>query len=119
MGAHCRGIGRSSRYEGHVELRGHVGDWSRLADALLPDDVPVLAEAKRAVEARTELVSSGAAPEAIRDAWNVLDVLAERAAIELKEASPRMAQLRDELSARVQELHTQERQALVVLEGAP
>lgn len=94
-------------------------DWSRLADALLPDDVPVLAEAKRAVEARTELVSSGAAPEAIREAWNALDVLAERAAIELKEASARMAQLRDELSARVQELHTQERRALVLLEGAP
>jgi hypothetical protein len=29
MRAHCRGIGRSSRDEGHVELRRHVGDWGR------------------------------------------------------------------------------------------
>lgn len=31
MRAHCRGIGRSSRDEGHVELRRHVGDWGRFA----------------------------------------------------------------------------------------
>jgi hypothetical protein len=45
-------------------------------------------------------------------------VLAERAAIELKDAAARMAQLRAELSARVQAIHTQERDALVLLDGA-
>jgi hypothetical protein len=94
-------------------------EWSQLADALLPDDVPVLAEAKRAVESRAELVSSGAPPAAIREAWDVLEVLAERAAVELNDAAPRMAELREELSVRVQQLHAREREALGVIEAGP
>jgi hypothetical protein len=54
----------------------------------------------------------------LRDAWNVLDALAERAAVELKEAAPRMAELSAELSASVHALYTRERQALALLEGA-
>lgn len=94
-------------------------EWSQLADALLPEDVPVLADAKHAVEARAELVSSGAPPAAIREAWDVLDVLAQRAAVELKDAAPRMAELREELSARVRDLHVREREALGVIDGGP
>jgi hypothetical protein len=69
--------------------------WSALADAALPDDVPLMKEAKEVLARRSELTLSGGPVEEIRQAWSRMDEL-EAAA---KEAFPISEAECDELRA--------------------
>ncbi len=93
-------------------------EWSGLADALLDDSVPLLAEAKRVVLERQEAQAGGATPEELRKQWSKLEELSKRAREELLLDDDRFAALRGSLAERVRALHTHEVAALNLLGGA-
>jgi hypothetical protein len=52
--------------------------WSALADAALPDDVPALREAKQLLTHKAELVHAGAPADEVRAIWGQLQALEEQ-----------------------------------------
>jgi hypothetical protein len=84
--------------------------WSELADAALPDDVPAMREAKELLVRRSELLHSGgaAATAAVSAAWQRLDELAKAAGEQFPLSDAAARELRAGLRERVLALHAAE-----------
>jgi hypothetical protein len=82
-------------------------DWSALADAALPDDVPAMREAKNLLPRRAELLHSDGSEstEAVRQSWQRLDALARAAQEQFPLSESAVADLRADLQRRVLALH--------------
>jgi hypothetical protein len=94
--------------------------WSDLADAALPDDVPTCRAAKELLARKAELLASdgpAAAPD-IRGVWSELGELARRAAAEFPLSEAASAALRADLQARVRALHAGESASLAAVAEA-
>ena len=82
--------------------------WSQLADAALPDEVPVFLRAKRLLAEKSELLMSGGTPDEIRAVWTELDGITR----EMKEDFPlnkaQSDDLRRQLQSQVRQIHEQE-----------
>lgn len=94
--------------------------WSDLADAALPDDVPLLRRAKELAAERSELVAAGepAGPERIRAIWTELARLGDEAAADFPLDEARCEALRADLQARLRVLCDGEEAALAALRAA-
>ena len=84
--------------------------WSELADAALPDDVPVMREAREVLARRSELMHSDGPPatEAVRAAWQRLDELAAAAEQQFPLSAAAVVDLRADLQRRVRAIHAAE-----------
>ena len=87
-------------------------EWSRLADSALPDDVPMLREAKELLVRKAELLHTGAPAEEVRGIWTELGNLQARAAEDFPLTDSESAELRAGLKTRVLALHREEESAL-------
>jgi len=87
-------------------------DWSALADALLPEDVPEFARIRKALEERAEATAAGASEAVAREHWAKVDALqaAVKASCGLDAAGA--AAMRRSLGAKVRALHAAESEAL-------
>jgi hypothetical protein len=83
-------------------------DWSALADAALPDEVPVCREAKKLFARKAELIDGGGSPGEIRAARARLDELRPRTPEQFPLSEAECADLRARLQARVQALYEAE-----------
>jgi hypothetical protein len=79
--------------------------WSALADAALPDDVPALYEAKQLQTRKAELLHAGAAPDEIRAIWQRLQVLEEQQRETFPLSDADYAILRTQLHDRIMALY--------------
>ena len=82
--------------------------WSALADAALPDEVPVCREAKELFAHKAELIDGGGSPGEIRAAGARLDELEPRTPDQFPLTEAECAALRARLQARVQGLYEAE-----------
>lgn len=91
--------------------------WSALADAALPDDVPLFRRARELHEQRSEQLASDEpdATAGVRAAWDELQALRKQAAEQFPLAPDAAAALRADLQARVRSLHAAEVAALEAL----
>jgi hypothetical protein len=80
-------------------------EWSALAEAALPDEVPLLREAKELHVRRAELLHEGAAAEEVRATWQRLDELQQQASAQFPLTAEDCAALRAQLQTRVQALY--------------
>lgn len=90
------------------ERYGELGrQWSELADAALPDDVPSMREAKTLLARRSELLHRDGpkATEEARRMWQRLDELAAAAQERFPLSDSAAAELRADLQRRVLALH--------------
>jgi hypothetical protein len=89
--------------------------WSALADAALPDDVPLFRKTKQVLARKAELTNSGAPPDELQACWQQLGELAQQArdAFPLSEAE--CAALRLRLKEHVLALYEDETQAHAAL----
>lgn len=90
-------------------------EWSALADALLDETIPLLAETRRVIIERQEVQAAGASPDELREHWARLEALSERARDELRLDEERARALRHGLAERVRAIHAHEREALELL----
>lgn len=79
--------------------------WSALAEACLPDDVPLLRQAKELSVRRSELLHNGAAAEDVRAVWEQLGELARQAREQFPLTAADSATLRAQLQTRVLALY--------------
>jgi len=91
--------------------------WSALADAALPDDVPALYEAKQLLMRKAELVHAGGAADQVREIWQRLEALQDqhREPFPLSEAD--YADLRARLHDRIMALYAGEVAAHAAIAG--
>ena len=84
--------------------------WSELADAALPDDVPAMREAKELLARKSELLHSDVptSTDDVRAAWARLDELAASSADTFPLSDAAAADLRADLQRRVLALHASE-----------
>jgi hypothetical protein len=82
--------------------------WSELAEAALPDDVPLMREAKAAYVRRHELLHDGAPVEAVRVAWQHIGDLSQQARAQFPLTEEDCAALRAQLQPRVLALYEAE-----------
>ena len=84
--------------------------WTELADAALPDDVPAMREAKELIARRSELLHSDvpASADDVRAAWQRLDELAAAAGARFPLSEGAAVELRADLKRRVLALHAVE-----------
>jgi hypothetical protein len=82
--------------------------WSDLADAALPDSVPLFADAKSLQTRYSELYHSGGSADEMRDCWTNLHELGQRAAEKFPLTPAECAELRAKLSERVRAIHAAE-----------
>ena len=84
--------------------------WTELADAALPDDVPAMREAKELLARRSELLHSDVptSTEDVRRVWQRLDELAAAAGERFPLSDAAAADLRVDLQRRVLALHAAE-----------
>lgn len=83
--------------------------WSELADAALPADVPLFAEARRLMARKAELTWSGAdGAEDAAATWRALEALGARSKREFPLEAAESADLRGELQERVRAIHAEE-----------
>lgn len=75
--------------------------WSELAEAALPDDVPLMRAAKDAMTRRRELLHDGASVEEVRAAWQELGELAKQASHQFPLSAKECADLRAQLQQKV------------------
>lgn len=89
--------------------------WSALAESALPDDVPLLREAKELLTHKAELIHAGDSPEAIQATWAGLAALEQQAgdAFPLDDADCRA--LRTQLREQILALHAGETAAFAGL----
>jgi hypothetical protein len=94
--------------------------WTELADAALPNSVPICREAKALIARKAELLVSDGPPAAaeIRGVWDQLGELTRQAADRFPLSDAECAELRAELKARVLELHAGEVAALAAVAEA-
>ncbi len=88
--------------------------WSDLADAALPDSVPVMREVKQQLALRSELTHTGADPAEVRAVWATLSEL-QKGPFPLSEDE--YAELRGELAPRIKRLYEGEKAAFERLRG--
>ena len=79
--------------------------WSELAEAALPDDVPLMRSAKDLLTKRRELLHDGAAAEDVRAVWQELGELAKQAKAQFPLSVADCADLRAQLQQRVLALY--------------
>jgi hypothetical protein len=91
--------------------------WSALAEAALPADVPLFAEARELLTRRAELLHAGGPAETIREVWSQLGTLQERAATNFPLSAPDAVALRASLQERVRALYDGEVAAQQALLG--
>jgi hypothetical protein len=91
--------------------------WTALAEALLPNEVPLFRETKELLARRAELIASGGDPEEIRRVWGRLDELAASAKDGFPLGPAEAAEMRRELRGRIQALYEGEMAALAALPG--
>ena len=91
--------------------------WSDLADAALPDDVPAFREAKSLLTRKTELMASDGptAADEVRAVWTDLGDMAKRVGEDFPLSEGACAKLRANLQARVRSIHSDETAALSAL----
>ncbi|HEX6047755.1 MAG TPA: BtrH N-terminal domain-containing protein [Gemmatimonadaceae bacterium] len=84
--------------------------WTELADAALPDDVPAMREAKALIARRSELLHSDvpASADDVRAAWQRLDDMAAAADARFPLSESAVQDLRADLKRRVLALHAAE-----------
>jgi len=82
--------------------------WSALADAALPDDMPLLAAAKEALARKAELLDGGGTAEELGAAWRELDDLAAKAGEDFPLDEAASDGLRAGLAERVRAIHADE-----------
>ncbi|MEE8395185.1 MAG: BtrH N-terminal domain-containing protein [bacterium] len=85
-------------------------DWQALAEAALPDGVPILRETKTLIAARESALRRGgtAAPPKIRAAWSRLDEIAEQMRTDFPLAPGDADHLLADLQGRIAAIHEQE-----------
>jgi Domain of unknown function (DUF4872)/Butirosin biosynthesis protein H, N-terminal len=90
------------------------GKWTELADAALPDSVPMFREAKTLIARKAELLVSDGPPgaEEIRGIWDQLGELTRQAADRFPLSNAECAELRADLKTRVLALYAGEIAAL-------
>jgi hypothetical protein len=89
--------------------------WSALADAALPNGVPMFREAKELCTARSELILSGGDPEEVRSVWTRLGELGRQARECFPLTAAQAEGLRRDLKARIEKLYEGETAALRAL----
>jgi len=82
--------------------------WSALASAALPEDVPAFKEAKDLLAAKAELGASGGSPDEIRAVWDRLNELEQAARDQFPLSDSECEDLRVALKERVLSLHSGE-----------
>lgn len=82
--------------------------WSELAEAALPDDVPLMRSAKELMTKRRELLHDGAPAEDVRAVWQGLGELAKQASQQFPLSATDCADLRAQLQQRVLALYESE-----------
>ncbi len=82
--------------------------WSALADAALPDEVPICRQAKELFARKAELIDGGGSTDEIREARARLDELRPRTPDQFPLTEAECAELRARLQARVQALYDAE-----------
>ncbi len=89
--------------------------WSALADAALPDSVPLLKEAKDLHNRYAELFTAGGGIDEKKHVWSRLDELAQEAKTRFPLSDKECADLRARLQERVRALLTVEEDALAAM----
>jgi butirosin biosynthesis protein H-like/uncharacterized protein DUF4872 len=89
--------------------------WSRLADELLPDEVPLFRSAKQLMARRARLRADGAAPEELLETWSELSRLQQEARVGFPLDDIAAARLRLKLAERIAEIHRGELNAVRLL----
>jgi hypothetical protein len=79
--------------------------WSALAEAALPDDVPLMREAKELYVRHAELLHDGAPADDVRAGWQQQDALQRRAKEQFPLTVEECAALRAQLQTRVRALY--------------
>lgn len=92
--------------------------WSALAEAALPDEVPLLRQAKEIAVRRAELLHNGAAAEEVRAVWVQLGELAGQARAQFPLTAADVGALRAQLQTRVLALYEGEVAAQAALAKA-
>jgi hypothetical protein len=90
--------------------------WTALAEAALPNDVPIFTRARDLTTRRAELLHAGAPGDAIANVWSELGELQARAKAHFPLSDRAVTELRASLQKRVRALHDDEvaaRQALL------
>jgi hypothetical protein len=82
--------------------------WSALAEAALPDEVPMLREARELYARKAELLHVGAPAEEVRAVWSRLAELEQQAREEFPLSEAACAELRTGLQARVRAMYADE-----------
>jgi Domain of unknown function (DUF4872)/Butirosin biosynthesis protein H, N-terminal len=82
--------------------------WSALADAALPDAVPICRETKELLARKAELINSGGSPDDIRMAYARLDELRPGSPDDFPLTEAQCEELRADLQRRVRSLHETE-----------
>jgi len=82
--------------------------WTALADAALPSDVPMFAEARALATRRAKLIHAGGPVDEIRAVWSQLGALETRAKAQFPLTPTDCAALRASLQKRVRALHDAE-----------
>jgi hypothetical protein len=79
--------------------------WSELAEAALPDDVPLMREAKELSTRKSELLHGGGSADEVRAVWQRLGELGQQASEQFPLAEADCAALRAQLQTRVLALY--------------
>jgi hypothetical protein len=90
--------------------------WSELADAALPDDVPLMRQAKEILARKAELTHAGANPDEIRVLWKQLGDLDRQVSGRFPRSEAECAALRAGLQKRITSLYEAEVAALAALD---
>jgi hypothetical protein len=92
-------------------------EWSALADAALPADVPLFRKARELLARKSEVFHSegGGGTDALAAIWSELAVLATEATECFPLSEPQCEALRGELARRVRRIHELETEALTAL----
>ena len=98
----------------HMEL-GH--EWTALAHAALPDEVPELRRARELHDRKAELVAAGGPADEAREVWSGIAQLEQEAAATFPLSAAQSDALRASLQQRVRALYERERMAHAELAG--
>jgi hypothetical protein len=109
-----------ARLQALARRYGELGaQWTALAEAALPADVPLFAEARALLMRRAELTHAGGPAEALADVWAQLDALRAQAQEQFPLSKADGVALRASLQKRVLELHEAEVSAQQALRSHP
>jgi hypothetical protein len=79
--------------------------WTELAEAALPGDVPLFAQARELMTRRAELLHQGGPAEEIAATWSQLEALSKQAQAQFPLSEAEAAELRRGLQKRVRAIH--------------